>query len=89
MSGPVDHLPLLQWAGVLVPTLSVLALFVRLGSLLTTVRKLEIDMKNMTAAIAALTETAASLAAWRDASKDSHNDLLERVRRLEDQRLRS
>jgi hypothetical protein len=55
--------------------------------LLTTVRSLEKDMGEMTSAIGALTNTAASLAAWRDASKDSHSDLLERVRRLEDRGL--
>lgn len=75
---------MLQWVGVVLPTLSVVALFVRLGGLLKTIQRLEADLAKVALGLESLTIVAVELRAWRDASKDSHADLLARVRRLEE-----
>jgi hypothetical protein len=84
VSGPIDGLVALQWVGVVLPTLAVTALFIRLGALLKTIQRLEADTGKMAATLSTLTALATSLEAWRDASKNNHEDVLERVRRLED-----
>lgn len=74
---------LLQWAAIVVPTLAVIGLFLRLGGMVKTIQGLESDSHNLNQAVTRVSELVIELRAWRDASKSSHNDLLERVRRLE------
>jgi hypothetical protein len=80
----MDGLWALQWVGIILPTLAVTALFIRLGALLKTIQRLEADTGKMAATLSTLTALATSLEAWRDASKNNHEDVLARVRRLED-----
>jgi hypothetical protein len=84
VNAPLDGMPILQWAGIIIPTLAVFALFLRFGAFLKTVQRLEMDVAKVASGLESLTVVATELRAWRDATKDSHADLLARVRRLED-----
>lgn len=61
----------------IMPALAFLALFVRFGSLISTVQKLDTTLEKVEPIVT-------DLKAWRDASHAMNSDLLERVRRLED-----
>lgn len=89
MGGPVDGMIWFQVAGVTLPTVSVVMLFVRLGSLLRTIQQLESDMKGMASTLKDVSSVVVELAAWRDAAKSNQVDVLERVRRLEDLEFKS
>lgn len=77
----------IQWSAFIVacvaPTIAAITLFVRLGAFIQAVKEIKIDMDSMSKAVAGLDRAAAELQAWRDANKTAHEDLLERVRRLE------
>lgn len=77
----------IQWAAFIVaciaPTVAAVTLFVRFGSFIQAVRDIKTDMDSMSKAVEGLSKAAAELQAWRDANKSAHEDLLERVRRLE------
>jgi hypothetical protein len=82
----VPWIPVLL-AGIL-PTIALLGVFVRLGSFVETVKTLKDDTNTMSTVIESLRSVVTELQAWRDASKMNQEDLLARVRRLEDRALR-
>ena len=77
----------LQWAAFVVaciaPTIAAVTLFVRLGSFIQAVKDIKSDMDSMSKAVESLNRAATELQAWRDANKTAHDDMVERVRRLE------
>jgi hypothetical protein len=73
-----------QIAGVIIPTLAVIALFVRLGGLLRTVDQLEKDVKMLTASLGNISNLVIELKTWREMNQRHEEDLMARIRRIED-----
>lgn len=86
MSPSQLQLAALTFAAV-VPTIAVLALFVRLGVILQTIRQVQTDYANTTPLLREVSVGMTSLMAWREATAATHEDILSRVRRLEDRAL--
>jgi hypothetical protein len=70
-----------------VPTIAVLALFIRLGVILQTIRRIEGDYGETAKLLREVSGGMTSLMAWREAQSATHEDILSRVRRLEDRAL--
>lgn len=70
-----------------VPTVAVLSLFVRFGSILNTIRRIEGDNSETSKLLREVNSGMTELKAWREATASTHDDILSRVRRLEDRAL--
>lgn len=73
-----------QVAGVVIPTLAVIALFVRLGGLLQTVKQLEKDVRELGSSLRNVSALVVELKTWREMNQRHEEDLMSRIRRIED-----
>lgn len=73
-----------QVAGVVLPTMAMVALFIRLGGILTTIKSLERDVQKLAVEVASVSSLVVELKTWRESQHEFFELAMTRIRRLED-----